>query len=810
MPEKEEVLKLNITRCYHCGEKNPENPVLLQDKSFCCEGCKMVYEILEENNLCNYYSYSDNPGKSKKNSFESKDYSYLDIDELKDKFVNYSDSEISQASFMIPDMHCSSCIWLLENLTRFDENILESKVNFPAKKLFVKFKTKLKLSTLVTLLDRIGYEPDLSFENLDQESKKNTNRSLYIKLGIAGFAFGNVMMLSFPEYLAITDNPESLGNFFRYLMVALSIPVFFYSASYYYVSTWKGLKSGTINIDFPLTLGILALYFRSLFEIFTDSGPGYLDSFTGLIFLLLIGKIFQTKTYDFFNFERNFKSYFPISVVVKKDGVETPVPLSKLEKGNKILIRNNEVIPADSYLLSGNANIDYSFVTGESIPQIRKVGDKIFAGGRQHGGIIELELYRDVSQSYLTNLWNEFKQTKKLISVYTNLSNLISKYFVYILLTISIAAFVFWLPSGWVHAVTVFSSILIIACPCAAALSTPFTFGNTLRLLGKNQFYLKNAVSLEKIAQTKAIVFDKTGTVTSNKYFGIEFVGTTLDDFEKTLVKTSVKNSLHPLSKIIYKHLEESLEVKPDLFNEFAGLGTECVTGEFKVLTGSLKYLNNNGITVSDKLSVDSHETTKVHIAINNNYRGYFKITNSYRTEVLDSIKKLHDKYEVFLLSGDNDSEREYLSKYFLNADNLHFNMSPADKRDFILKIKNEFQSVMMIGDGLNDTGALGSSDTGISVTEDLMSFTPSSDVILRADELSKIGNFIKLAKDSLNVIKINLVISFIYNIVGVTVAVQGNLTPLFAAILMPLSSISVILISFTGTVLASKKRGLL
>ncbi len=395
------------TICYHCGEECPDHSVSKGNIYFCCEGCKVVYEILEENNLCNYYAIDQTPGSTRKNPFLKNKFEYLDDTDLIKQLTEFSNETISKTTFYIPDMHCSSCIWLLEHLFKFNEAILDSKVNFLKKQLSVTYlHNGISLRGIVELLTSIGYEPSINLSDIETEKIKYSGKQLYAKIGIAGFAFGNVMLLSFPEYLSIDASSEGLKHTFAFIIFILSLPVLFYCSSDFFISAYKGVQKKIINIDVPLSIGIIALFGKSTYHIFTFTGPGYMDSFTGLIFFLLIGKIFQNKTFELLNFDRNYKSYFPIAVTIKKEGNEKIIPLEKLQLKDRIIIRNQELIPADSILINGEGNIDYSFVTGESIPIPKVNGDMVFAGGKQSGSTIELEVVKDVSQSYLTRLWN--------------------------------------------------------------------------------------------------------------------------------------------------------------------------------------------------------------------------------------------------------------------------------------------------------------------------------------------------------------------------------------------------------------------
>ena len=790
--------------CYHCGLECPNDQIKINEKYFCCNGCKTVYEMLETNDLCNYYAIDETPGISKRDSI-IRNFDFLEDSELIQKLIEFSDGNITNITFDIPQMHCSSCIWILENLYKFDNGVIHSEVNFLNKTLSVKFHEKeTTVKNIVELLDSLGYLPNLSLDTNRDDKLKNEFKRLYYKIGIAGFSFGNVMLLSFPEYLSYTDLvTDEFQNIFNWISLALSLPVFLYSASEYYISAFKGLKKKIVNIDVPITLGIFVLFFRSLYEMFIGGGVGYLDSMTALVFLLLTGKVFQNKTYDAMNFERNYKSYFPIAVTIKKDGKETTIPVDKLDVGQRIVVKNNELIPADAILISEKANIDYSFVTGESQTVEVINGEIIFAGGKQIGEAIEVETIKEVSQSYLTQLWNSNAFNKKHESKIETTVTFVSKYFTFIILAIAISAFIYWVNSNINIAFNAFTAVLIIACPCALALSTPFTLGNSQRIFGRNKFYLKNTSIVEKLAGISSIVFDKTGTITETLGSKIEFIGEKLSKDEQNLIKTLVINSSHPLSLKIASLLNANQSLVIKNYSEETGKGISGIINGKTILVGSRKFISSKNID-------ENNISTNVYVSIENKELGYFRITNVYRAGLKEIVSSLDKKYKLFVLSGDNEGERENLLNYFENEKSLFFNQSPHDKLNFINNLQNKNEKVLMIGDGLNDAGALVKSDVGISIAEDINNFSPACDGIMDAKSFKNIKEFIRFSVTSKNIIIISFVISFIYNLIGISFAVQGTLSPVISAVLMPISSISIVVFTTIATNFMAKKRGLL
>jgi len=789
--------EIEQTTCFHCGDSCENKLITIEEKLFCCNGCKTVYEIFSESDLTCYYDLQSSPGSIPK-EVEGK-YDFLQQQNIINKLVEFSDESIQIVTLYIPHIHCSSCIWILENLNKLHPEITTSQVNFGKKNVRVTYNAKTySLKEVVLLLSSIGYEPYISLDDF-KTGEQNINRSLIYKLGIAGFAFGNVMFLSFPEYFQVDGFwIEKYKPLFRWLMFAFSIPVLIYAAQDYFISAYKGLKSKLLNIDVPIALGISVLFLRSTIDISFNLGSGFFDSLTGLVFFLLLGKFFQQKTYSFLSFERDYKSYFPIAITRIFEGKEAPIQVYDIKKGDRLLIRNEELIPVDGILINGNAKIDYSFVTGESETISKKSGDKLFAGGKQTSGVIEMEALKSIEQSYLTQLWSNDVFNKDKEIDFTNLTNAISKHFTIIVLIIAFTSTLFWLFYDASKALNVFTAVLIIACPCAIALSAPFTFGNLLRIFGKLKFYVKNASVIEQLASINTIIFDKTGTITSNKTSTATYEGETLSPSEAILLKNTLRGSNHPLSRSLYDILEDNNIITLNHFEEYLGQGIEASHNFESIKIGSAKFVG--------KTQDNAVLNTSVHISTNNQYKGKFTFYNSYRKGLSRLFNNLKKHYDLVILSGDNEGELENLKKLLPTKTKLIFNQKPNDKLDYIKYHQTEGANVLMVGDGLNDAGALAQSNVGIALSENVNVFSPACDAILDASKFNQIGQYIKASKSAIKIIKWSFVLSFFYNIIGLYFATTGQLEPVIAAILMPLSSISIVIFTTIATNLLGRK----
>ncbi|XVJ64951.1 MAG: HAD-IC family P-type ATPase [Lacibacter sp.] len=782
----------NQVQCYHCGEE-VLTAVRFDEKTFCCQGCKSVYFILNKSGLCEYYNLNEQPGTNLQKEIRTDKFLFLEDKTIQQKLIQFRDASQTHITFYLPQMHCSSCLYLLENLHRINPHVISSRVNFPAKEVTVVFNhNELALSKLATLLSSVGYEPYISLHDLEHK-KPAFPKSMIYQLGVAGFAFANIMLLSFPEYLGFEGDEQALQSTFRILNIILALPVLLYSSQPFFESAWKGLRNKFLNIDAPVALAILITFFRSLYEVYYNISAGYFDSMTGIVFFMLIGRILQNKTYQQLSFERDYTSYFPLAVTVIKNDLETPVALPQVKVNDTLLIHHDEIIPADGILTRGKALIDYSFVTGESVPVVKEMGEIIYAGGRQTGSNIELLTIKEVTQSYLTQLWNK-EGDKKAGEEQKSFVHALSRWFTWVVLALAAAGALYWSFYDSTKAWNVITTVLIVACPCALLLSNSFTNGNIIRLLSRRKLYLRNAQVIEDMAAIDHIVFDKTGTLTSANKQDIEFLGEVLTKKQKEQISALAAQSTHPLSKALVQHLGRSRTTSVSDFRETPGKGIEGVVRNEKVVLGS------------SPVTIDQQDNrTKVHAVINDEYLGYFVFSNHYREQLEPMIDALRKEYRLSIISGDSNAEQLHLQHLFGAGAKLLFQQQPHQKLNYIHQLQSKNQKVLMIGDGLNDAGALQQSNVGIAVTEDTNNFTPASDAVLDARQLHLLPSFIKLCKANKQIILAAFILSIVYNVVGLFFALQGVLSPLVAAILMPSSSISILLITFGSSSLLGK-----
>jgi Cu+-exporting ATPase len=755
----------------------------------------MVYQLLDENGMCQYYDLTKMPGLTAKGIYASDKFNYLDNQAVQEQLIQFRQGDQAHVIFYLPQIHCVSCVWLLENLHKINPGVIQSQTNFEKKEVKIVYQPSLiYLKQVVQLLAFVGYEPMIHLGGNDWQKKKKVNRKQLYKIGIAGFCFSNIMMLSFPEYLS--DQVVDLGNLrplFIYLNLFLSIPVLLYSASDFFISAYTGLRQKWLNIDAPIALAISVTFIRSVYEILTQTGAGYLDSMSGIVFFMLIGRWFQDKSYDSFAFDRDYTSFFPLGVTILKEGKELNQSLNDIVKGDLLLVRTGEMIPADAVLKEGIALVDYSFVSGENAPIAFEPGALLYAGGVQKGRAIHVEVVKPVGHSYITELWNSplLKQTKNATASFVHPW---SQYFTYVLFAIALLTGLYWWAVDTTKILPAVSSVLIVACPCSLLLTVTFTYGNVLRWLGKAKMYCKNASVIESIEKIDTIVFDKTGTLTNHTNTNMVYIGVELSILEQSMIRSVTRESLHPMSQMIYQMLtEENLPlVEVAHIENSIAKGTIAQTQGHTIILGSVKLLIQEGIAVNT-----DYDHSVVCIAVDGIFRGFYKVNHAYREGMSAMVGQLRSNgYEVHLLSGDHSTEGQKL-KLQLGADiPMLFDQSPADKLNYIQQLQNEGKYVMMVGDGLNDAGALQKSNVGIAVTDQTHLFTPASDAILEGHQVAQLFQLIRYAKSAKTIIVLIFILSIAYNLIGMYFATQALLSPMVAAILMPISSISIVALS--------------
>ena len=774
--------KIPALQCAHCGASSGDEPVLAEEKVFCCNGCKSVYLILKEGGLCDYYNVGGRPFKP--NSTEKQDDSAAIWNLMKKEFTLFESEDRVTVLLYIPSMHCSSCIWLLEKLPQLEKGITASRVDFGKKQLTVSYKPKkTNFGLLVALLISIGYAPSLIPEESKEEKILHDRKNLS-RLGVAGFCAGNIMLFSFPQYLGLdSDNQKDFAQLFNMLNLGLSIPLVFYGAGEYIKSFFTAFRLSALSVKVPLALGMGTLWLRSVYEILSGTGIGYFDSLAGLVFFLLLGTWLQNRTFDHLRFGEKARHFFPLVANIKTSDGLSHKKVSDLTPGDRLWIKTGEIIPADAILMSVTASVDYAFVTGESTPAPKVAGEMVYGGGRNAGDAIELEVIKSFEQGRFNEIWKSAEQGVEHKTQTPEWERKISAVFLIATLAIAlltcIYGVVFRPENTWFPVV----AVLMVACPCALALAPPFAYNIVANKLASMGLFLRKTEVVGILGDAKNLVFDKTGTLTDSRKTVVVIPDTyTLQQKEMLHALASCSN--HPISRVISGDVTVQNNPKIESFSETAGCGTQGYFSGHKLKLGNAAWVGRS-----------EGEPGMVYISVDDNVLPGIMLRNAYRAGLTQTLQSLKDLgVSLQLSTGDNNNQKANVTKdlgpWF---DTMWFQQLPGEKAALVQVLRRQGKTIM-VGDGLNDAGALKAGDVGMVITENTNNFTPEADAILLANSINQLPEMLMLAKKANRVVKETFFISLIYNAAALTLAVVGELTPLIAAIIMPAGSSALML----------------
>lgn len=779
--------------CTHCGASTGNQPIVSNGNTFCCDGCRTVYEILNTNGLCEYYELNPKSGVSRSVNTDSS----WNLDELNlmvSGFTLFDSPEKRVILFHIPSMHCSSCIWLLERLGELDKGVVESRTDFVKKQLKITYDPRATtFGNLVILLRSLGYEPSLMPED-DGLAAKKQSRKLLIRLGVAGFCAGNIMMFSFPQYLGLDAIQEKeYGRMFDFINVALSVPLVFFAAAPYFRALWSWVLHHSISVKVPLAIGIGTLWLRSIYETATNTGTGYFDSLAGLIFFLLIGTWLQDRTFDALRFGEKAKHFFPMVARTLVNGVVVPKKVVDLQPADRVVLSHGEVIPADGILMGTDAFVDYSFATGESVPVHKVAGEVLLGGGKNAGGKFEMEVIRAFDNGRLAEIWKSNGAEEHRGARVLSFEARISRWFIMTTLVVAIAALIFWLPQNQARAWFALTAVLMVACPCALALAPPFAYNIVANYLASKGLFLRRPEIAGVLGEADAIVFDKTGTLTETEGVSADIPASyTAEELE--MLAGIAAHSNHPYSEAVAVSLKHTAHAEVSNFREYPGKGSLAECGDMVLKLGSNEWVTGKKLTgtVADK---------RVFFSIDNKILEPVKVSNHYHQQLKQTLSKLNKQgMEMVVASGDSVAESSRLKEAAGNQFSaMYFEQGPAEKVAIVNGLKRN-RTVVMIGDGLNDAAALQAGDVGMVVAAGTNNFTPEADAILLRHGFDKLPDYLALARKANRVVKETFVVSLTYNVIALGFAFAGRMSPLFAAIIMPASSIALMVYAWGRT----------
>ena len=805
--------------CFHCGQNILSGELVLQnikgvEREFCCHGCAGVCEVIYEAGMQSFYKRTQDGDQLAPPPPPNKDISFLDYDEVQTQFIQKL-SKVREITLISEAIHCAACIWLIEHTLAKVEGVQFAKVNFTNKQIKIRWDNdRIKLSELVKKLNKIGYDASPYDASASEAAYRKANRDLLYRLGYAGFAMMNVMWFSVALYSGADEDAE-FRSYFHWLALIIALTVIFYSAKPFFVGAYKSLKAKSVGMDVSISLGILTTFFYSFWVTVTPDHPGnvYFDTMIDFVFLLLIGRyleaIYKNKAIDS---TKRLMELQPKVARQKTENDDEIVPVRRLVKDDVVVVKPGEKVPVDGVVIEGRSSVDESMMSGESSEVNKQKDAKVYAGTHNLDGVLVVQVTAILQNTTLGKIVHMVEDAQGSKAPIQCTAEKIMPWFVTVVLVLASLSFSYWIFAADIEtAIIAATSVLIITCPCAFGLATPMATAVASGVSASHGILIKNGAVLEILNQVDHFVFDKTGTLTKGKMNLVSFELTRENKNRESEILSAVHaietNSEHSLAKALCKNLK--MYAKPDLmsqvsmFKNFPGKGVEAILLAKDYRIGTADWLQKLDVTIPQELVelADSQAAlaqTAVWLSIDNQVAGVFFLEDELREDAALLIKRLHNRgKQITLLSGDKKLVAQSVVNHLSQDGKIDINVIaevlPEDKHDVIKQLQLDGKLIGMIGDGINDAPALARADVSFALGSGTDVSMDSSDIVILNNTLISIDTAIDLSARTLKTIKQNIASSFIYNITLVPLAMAALLTPMIAAITMPLSSLVVI-----------------
>ena len=810
------------TACFHCQLPLPEKDVIQatikgQNHLFCCNGCKSVCEAIFQSGLDGFYKRTPENGVLAPPPELPKDLELYDLDAVQEEYIHEL-GESREINLLVEGIHCAACVWLIEHTLKAVPGVISVAVNLSAKRLFVKWdNNRLQLSGIIQRLGQIGYSAVPFDPEAAEGALQRQNRNLLYRMAFAGFAMMNLLWVSIALYSG-ADKGE-FREMFHWIGFGIATPTLFYSGFPFFKGAWTGLRNLHLGMDLPIAIGATITYLYSIYVTVsgTTVGEVYYDTVVNFVFVILVGRYLEamSKRQAVASTQR-LLDLQPRVATVLRDGEESIVPIRSVKPNEIVLVKPGDKIPVDGLILEGLSTVDEAMLTGEFEPVTKEQGGHVSAGTINGHGMLKLQVeavLKDTALGRIIRLVEEAQASKAPIQRF---ADRIVPWFVLATLGLATLTFIWWLDSDFELALMAATSVLIITCPCAFGLATPMSIAVASGLGARHGILVKNGAVLETLSGIDHFVFDKTGTLTegcmtvSRIYLKTgcwvpcaETEGVP-DEIKKLFeyIGPAERYSEHPIAQAILECISSSgkpIEAKDATgFINRPGFGIKAEVAGKVVLAGTSAWLDQNQIQRDEVFdhqvqALDEQGIGSLRCAIDGQEVAVIGIEDQIRSDAPALVHDLkQDAIKVTLLSGDRQRTAETIAKR-LGGMKVIAEVLPEDKDQTITDLQQQGGRVAMVGDGVNDAPALVRSDVGISLGSGTDVSIASSDIVLMSNELAKVRLAAALSRRTLRTIRQNIAISILYNLIMVPLAMSAMITPLVAAISMPISSLLVI-----------------
>ncbi len=800
--------------CFHCGQAIPEGDLILrpingEQREFCCHGCASVCEVIYEAGMESFYQRTPDGELLSPPPPPNKDIEFFDYDEVQSQYVTEL-SDRREITLMSDAIHCAACVWLIEHSLAKVDGILLASVNFTNKQIKVRWNnSKLKLSDIIKKLNAIGYDATPYDASTSEAAYRKANRDLLYRLGFAGFAMMNIMWFSVALYTGASEDQE-YRQYFHWLELIIATVTLAYSGQPFLKGALTSLKARTVGMDVSISLGMLTTYFYSFWVTINPESIGevYFDTLIDFMFLLLIGRyleaISKNKAVDASRRLMNLQPKVARQII---EGEPKIMPVRALARGAEIMVKPGEQFPVDGSVISGLSMVNESMLSGESREIIKQIGDRVAAGTLNVDGTLTVAVERILQDTQLGRIVHMVEEAQGSKAPIQCTADKIMPWFVSTTLALAFASFAFWFfNTGIEFAIMTSTAVLIITCPCAFGLATPMAIAVASGISARHGILIKNGTVLETLQSIEHFVFDKTGTLTKGQMQLVDYHLSVQDDDKQLLLEiASIEHlSEHSLGRAMSEAIKSELALSNKdwlpitEFKALPGKGVQGVYQDRVINVGTANWLVSLGMVLPEAFTELSNERallaqTAVWVARDNTVVALLFLEDEIRPEAIELIQRLKAKgKEVTLLSGDLKVVAQRVAEQ-LGGMNVIAEVLPEDKNQVIRDLQAKGQLVAMIGDGVNDAPALVRADVGIALGSGTDVSMDSADIVLMNNELLAVDTAVELSARTLKTIKQNIVSSITYNVIMVPLAMSGVLTPLIAAITMPLSSLVVI-----------------
>lgn len=784
--------------CAHCGLVVPlARRTFPPAPAFCCDGCATVYSVLAEHGLTRYYALAEAAGDRLPAHVTGRAYSELDDPTFVARACTPLPGGLLSTDLYLEGVHCAACVWLVEKVPSLVEGAIEVRLDLPRSRARVLWDPMTaKLADVAVALDRLGYPVHPYRGAQAAEVRKRENRELLLKIGVAGAIAGNVMAIAFGLYGGFLHGiePEYL-RLFRFTSLVVAAPSVFWCGGTFFRGAFAALRAKTLSMDVPIAIGLLAGYAQGAINTVRATGDVYFDVVTMLVFLLLAGRyLLKRRQGAAVEAAELLSSLAPSSARVLADGGERDVPLEALVAGMRVAVLAGETFPADGRVVDGRSNVDPSLLTGESRPVEVAYGDAVHAGTVNLSGRLEVDVLSTGEDTRVGRLMRLVEESARRRAPIVRLADRIAGRFVAAVLALSAITFALWwhvsAQLAFDHAV----ALLIVTCPCALGLATPLAISAAIGRAARAGFLVRGADVIEALSRGGRMILDKTGTLTTGELAVVAYSGS---EQMRALVAAAEAHSSHPVARALATSQPPAMG--PVEIEEMLGGGIVGRVGRHALVVGSPAFLSSRFSNWPPGVSalVDAYcaeGLTPIVVAVDGAVCGVFGLGDPLRDDARGAIHALRALgYEPSILSGDHPGAVSSVARALdVPSDRARGGVSPEGKVDAV-RAEKERGAVVMVGDGVNDAAALASADVGVAVHGGAEAAFAVADVFVTRPGLNRLVELVVGSRRTMRVVKRNLMFSLVYNLVAVVLAMTGFINPLLAAILMPLSSLTVI-----------------